>query len=391
MATGKYATSTSGQRRFPSGATPTGGQSENEDLANFISMITRAETPFMSSIGKTKATGIYHEWQTDELNDPADSTLKQGADFDNVAPDGTDTADGGTTISNRFRTRLGNYTQINGKTVSVSGTKRAIDQTGVADEYAYQLKKRGTELRRDVERDLIHSINVSTAGTQSGAGKMGGIMSWVNNAGHIVTKGIWYAPSSGTNPGTDGAGTHAIGLDGAGDGVTTSGGAGNKAALELTDVDQAMQNVYEAGGKANRAMMSPKNRRVFSSKAQAQTQYGNVRRNIDESGSLRASVDIYMSDFGDVTIEPNYIMGLTNEVSLRNYDNSSSVVTNQDLKDCMVFIYDPSWWKLATLRPLKEVDVGQKGDSTVGMIVEECTLECSNPKGSTAIYGLNGS
>lgn len=37
------------------------GSSEREDLANFISMITRDETPFMSSIGKTKATAILHE------------------------------------------------------------------------------------------------------------------------------------------------------------------------------------------------------------------------------------------------------------------------------------------------------------------------------------------
>ena len=30
--------------------------SQREDLANFITMITRDETPFMSSIGKAKAT-----------------------------------------------------------------------------------------------------------------------------------------------------------------------------------------------------------------------------------------------------------------------------------------------------------------------------------------------
>jgi len=35
--------------------------SQREDLANFISMITREETPFISSIGKSKATAIYHE------------------------------------------------------------------------------------------------------------------------------------------------------------------------------------------------------------------------------------------------------------------------------------------------------------------------------------------
>lgn len=34
---------------------------EKEDLANFISMISRDETPFISSIGKTKATAVLHE------------------------------------------------------------------------------------------------------------------------------------------------------------------------------------------------------------------------------------------------------------------------------------------------------------------------------------------
>ena len=55
--------------------------SQREDLANFISMITRDETPFMSSIGKTKATAIYHEWQTDELNTPGNSRIGEGTDY----------------------------------------------------------------------------------------------------------------------------------------------------------------------------------------------------------------------------------------------------------------------------------------------------------------------
>jgi len=38
---------------------------------------------------------------------------------------------------------------------------------------------------------------------------------------------------------------------------------------------------------------------------------------------------------------------------------------------------------------LKEVDVGARGDSTVGMMVEEQTLEVRNPIGCGAIYGLN--
>ena len=130
--------------------------SQREDLANFITMITRDETPFMSSIGKTKATAIYHEWQTDTLAAPGSSRIAEGQDW--LAPgSGAQNPATGATFDpiGPFRTRLGNYTQINGKTIAVSGTRRAVDQAGVADEYAYQLKKRGTELRRDVEHPLI--------------------------------------------------------------------------------------------------------------------------------------------------------------------------------------------------------------------------------------------
>jgi len=384
MATGQYATQGASDNRFDSGSN-NAAASENEDLANFISMITRSETPFMSSIGKTKATGIYHEWQTDELAPPAASEMVQGADFDNVGPDGaTNQADGGNTITSgiRNRTRLGNYTQINGKTVSVSGTKRAVDQTGVADEYAYQLKKRGTELRRDVEANLVHSTNIAVPGAAGTKGTFGGLYSWLCSASHTVlaTSSTWKVPSTlPTGAGTDAAGTHRPGLTAATD---------NRVALEVSYVDDAMQNVFEAGGNATKAMMSPKNRRNFSAKSQALN--SNVRRNIDEGGKLRASVDVYMSDFGDITVEPNYIMGLATTSAVRS-GNHASNTQNVSLANLSVIVYDPKWFKIATLRPLKEVDVGQKGDSTVGMIVEECTLECSNPKGSTMIIGLNGS
>ena len=120
--------------------------SQREDLANFITMITRDETPFTSSIGKSKATAIYHEWQTDVLEAPGNSRIGEGTDF--IAPTADGSGGTGATpatgakfaVSGPNRTRLGNYTQINGKTIAVSGTRRAVDQAGVADEYAYQLK-----------------------------------------------------------------------------------------------------------------------------------------------------------------------------------------------------------------------------------------------------------
>ena len=55
--------------------------SQREDLSNFISMITRDETPFLASIGKTKATAIRHEFQTDSLAAPADSRFAVCFDY----------------------------------------------------------------------------------------------------------------------------------------------------------------------------------------------------------------------------------------------------------------------------------------------------------------------
>ena len=361
------------------------GIGQREDLANFISMITRDETPFMSSIGKTKATAIYHEWQTDELATPGNSRISEGTDYvlplatgglggaspstaaNGGAAVGDDVGEGKFNIVGPNRTRLGNYTQINGKTIAVSGTRRAIDSAGVADEYAYQLKKRGTELRRDVEFDLIHSYNAANpSGNQR---QMGGFQSWINDAAGVQGAGFGTVELNGATPaGNPGTGRNAPTL--------TAG----RVSLSLSDIDNVMQRIYQEGGKATKIMLSPKLRRDFSDLMVTDS---GVRRNIDMDGKLRQSVDIYMSDFGDLMVVPNYIMGL-------EYGQGGvTATTANNTQDSCALIYDPMWFAVATLRPLQEVDVGQRGDSTIGMMVEECTLEVKNPIGCGAIYNLS--
>ena len=142
-----------------------------------------------------------------------------------------------------------------------------------------------------------------------------------------------------------------------------------------------MQKIYQEGGKANKIMVSPKIRRDFSDLMVTDS---GVRRNLDDKGKLRQSVDVYMSDFGDLMVMPNYIMGLSHTPSADASTGRAAV----DVADSSAFIYDSMWFAIATLRPLQEVDVGQRGDSTIGMMVEECTLEVKNPIGCGAIYGL---
>ena len=332
----------------------TGTLSEKEDLANFISMVTRDETPFMASIGKTKAKAIYHEWQTDELLAPGSNAVAEGSTFSTVA---------GAQAAGGDRTRLGNYTQINSKTVQVSGTKRSVDQAGVADEYAYQLKKVGTEMRRDLELDLVHSFNDKNG---SGTRTMGGYQAYVNdNVVNAGAAGAYTAPSS-TGVGTAGA-------------INRGASDANLDAIELSDVDDIMQTIYEQGGKATTLMTSPKNKRELSSKAHGTAQ--NTVRNLDDSGKIRQSIELFDSDFGSIQIVPNYIMGL-------DFNTGSGATTNS--KDFSALVYDPSFFKIATLRPLQETEVGQQGDSTIGQIVEECTLAVSSPKSAGMIVGLGG-
>jgi len=355
--------------------------SQREDLADFITMITRDETPFISSIGKAKATAIYHEWQTDELEAPGDSRIGEGTDY--IEPVSGGGASATPAVGAKFatdgpnRTRLGNYTQINGKTIAVSGTRRAVDQAGVADEYAYQLKKRGTEMKRDVEHDMIHSHNVSAAvGNQNAnARSAGGYQSFINSTDTCVYVGGFGAPATVA----DGTGRIRS--------AATSGTAQpSTGSLALTDIDSVMQKIYEQGGTATSIMVSPKLRRDFSDLMVSDT---GVKRELGTSGQLRQSVDVYMSDFGDLMVVPNYIMGLANSIQLTNSAGSpGNLGATTNMADKSALIYDPMYFAIANLRPLQEVDVGQKGDSTVGMMVEELTLEVRNPKGCGAIYGL---
>lgn len=326
---------------------------KKEDLASFISMITRDETPFLSSIGSKKATSVYHEWQTDSLAAPVANAKAEGLDF-SAADTPTST------------TRLGNYSQILIKEIKISKTLDSVSKAGRNSEFAYQMKKKGTELKRDLEHAIVGTRQITTGtGTADTVGdntgrKMGGYQSWVPKENN------WDAS----------AGTPAFQSAAGGDGKTahTAGTAGTHT-LALTDVDEVMQRVYEEGGKATVMMMSPSNKRSFSTLAQGA---GNTRRNLDEKGSIRQSVELYESDFGVVKVVPNYIQGLASGL-----DISDGVGGATD-----VLVYDPSWWSMANLRALQTTDVGQKGDSTVGMIVEETTLECRNPHGSAMISGL---
>ena len=137
-----------------------------EDLTDMIYDISPTETPFMSSIGKTKATGVLHEWQTDSLSD---------ATIANAAVEGADA----TSATLAPTTRVGNRTQISQKTIQIAGTEETIDKAGRKSEKAYQLAKASSELKRDMEKIMLAN-QAATAGDSTTARTLGSLQAWLN-------------------------------------------------------------------------------------------------------------------------------------------------------------------------------------------------------------------
>ena len=220
-----------------------------EDLANAIYDISPTTTPFMSTIGRSKSTNTYSEWQTDSLAD---------VDLNNAQVEGADAVSGVLAPT----TRVGNYTQISDKVIQVSTTDDKVDSAGRSTETAYQLSKASAEIKRDMESILL-SAQVKDEGTSTAARKLGGLASWIT-----------------TNV------------------VDTTGAAPTEDNLK-----EAVLKAYTAGGEPTVLLVSPANKQVFS------TFSGIAEQRFQAPGTGQTKIigaaDLYMSDFGQLSVVPD--------------------------------------------------------------------------------------
>jgi hypothetical protein len=289
---------------------------QREDLTDIIYDISPTETPFMSSIGKTKATAVYHEWQTDSL---------AAATTANAAIEGADA----TSATLAPTVRLGNYTQIIQKTVQVSGTLDTVNKAGRKSEKAYQLAKASAELKRDLETILMANQGRS-AGSSTIARKLGSILSWIKTNSSV---------------GTDGADPATIGVSTRTDGTVRT----FTEALLKTVVSE----VYVSGGSPKILMVGAAGKQKVSSFAGIAAQRYMAPGNTPTT--IIGAADVYMSDFGTMSVVPNRFM--------RTRD---------------ALILDPEYAALAYLRPFQTNDLAKTGDSENTQLLAEVTLEVKN-------------
>lgn len=308
-----------------------------DDLVDVIYDISPQDTPIMSSIGKTKATNVFHEWQTDSL---AASTTA------NAAVEGADATD----ATPAATSRIGNYTQIVQKTIRVSGTLEATDKAGRKSEKAYQMAKAAAELKRDIET-IITANQGQTAGNATTARKLGSLLSYIKTNSSVNGTSV-----TGVDPTTIGVSTRV-------DGTTRT--------FTETLLKDVIQQVFVSGGTPTLAVMRP----ALKQKVSGFTGNAAYRVNTDNSvGNVTvvAGADLYQSDFGILQLVPDRFM--------------RSVGTEAD-RD--VLILDPEYAALSYLRPFQTKDLAVNGDSERSQLLAELTLEVRNEAAHGIVADLN--
>jgi len=302
-----------------------------EDLSDVIYDISPTDTPIMSTIGKTKATSVTHEWQTDSL---------AAATTANALVEGASASEGTITPT----TRLANLTQIVGKTVMVSGTLLASDLAGRKSEMAYQLAKASAEIKRDIETIITANQGQTAGSSGSSARKMGSLLSYIK-----------------TN--TSKNGTSLTGVDPTTLGVSTRTDGSTRAFTE-TILKDVIAKVFASGGTPSALFVSPAQKQVVS----AFTGLAAQRYQVPTSGqaTILAGADLYQSDFGVLQIVPNRFM--------RTRD---------------ALILDPEYAALAYLRPFQTNDIAKVGDADKKQILAELTLEVRNEAAHGGAFDLS--
>jgi hypothetical protein len=298
-----------------------------EDVQDVIYNITPTETPAFSMAKRIKASAVNHQWQTDSLAAAGANRAVEGDDstYATAAP----------------TTMLSNYTQISRKTVMVSGTADAVRKYGRKEEFAYQIAKRGRELKRDIEAAMVGNQG-SSAGSTSVARSSAGLESMI--AGNRVLAAT-----------TNSVGTTA----GFAAGAWTAPVDGTTAALTETAFVEALQAAWEDGGDPSVIMMGAALKRKVATFGGASKFAGvsvNQNQGRNSNAVVLGGVDLYISDFGE-----------------------HKIMLNRYMRTRTVLCLDPEYLATAFLRPIKFEERAKTGDATRGEILAEWCLVVGNP------------
>lgn len=313
------------------------GKVIREDLQDAENRITPTETPFMSMIatGGGKATNTYHEWPLLALAAVNSSNrVAEGQDAPSVdAPD--------------YAARRGNYTQISMKVLKLSDTTQAVDDAASILSKSKQITYKLLELKRDKETMLLQAVP-AVPGAANGA-----------TVRQAAGMGCFYLTNA-----QRGATATAPTLSGGTNGYPNAApGAGTARALTEDMLNNGIQAAWNAGGRPKYVLCSPTNKRLISKTFNA---YG-TRYNSTDSQKLISAVDVYKSDFGEVTIVPDRFQAGSD-----------------------VHILDPEYVAVVNMWPTRQQPLARTGLTDNTMISSQYTLWVGNEAAHAIIADTQG-
>lgn len=294
------------------------GNNVREDLIDKITMTNPEQTPVISASGKATADQTFHEWQRDSL---------RAANKDNAAADGDDATNSAKTKPDR----VANICQILQDTVATSGRAERVKKAGMKSAMAYYKAKAYKEVQRDMEAAVV-SKNLAVLDTASVPGKFAGL-------GRLIYTNALHNGAGATPAHTSGAATTAI-------------TAGTNRTFTEALVKTAMQSTYTSAGKApGEVYMSPAHKTLFSAFTGIAASRVNTTANKGQA-RIVSGADIYVSDFGELSINPHYLM----------------------VGSDMVLGLDTEYIDMAYLRGFQSTPLAKTGDSMREQIIVDVTL-----------------
>jgi hypothetical protein len=305
-----------------------------EDLLEKIYNTSPSEVPLSTAFGRTTAVTDFHEWQTDSL--AAASPTNKMIDGDDVVLD----------VQNPTL-RLANHLQIFNGSVGVSRRANIVKKAGRGAEMGYLKGKKMLELKRNIEAMVVSPTQVAIAATTSVAGQSGGL-------------GVQCV----SNPLHNGAGATPAWTAGA---PTTAITAGTNRAFTKTLLDTACQNIYTNSGQfAEMLVVSPAHKVLFSAFASVAQNRIDVKGGKNAQATIVGGAEVYLSDFGGLTVVPHYLMA----------GSDTAYVLNTDYID------------LAFLDGFQTTPLAKTGDSEKVMITADCALAVRAPSAQAKIANL---
>jgi hypothetical protein len=287
-----------------------------EDLSNAIYNIDPFDTPIMTMAGRRNVSQRTFDWQTEQL----------------PAVNSTTADEEGYLLSQAAATptvRLNNNTQINHRDATVTGSQEASDAAGKKSEMARQMAISSKALKRDVESFLCQNgprVVGNDAGT---ARKTRALEHWISaTAG--TTGGTGYVnPASDTAAITD----------------------GTLRTLTETIFNDCLQTGYDLGAEPTKGVV----RAAIKRKISAFTGRTGTQIKVDQNQAVN-TVDLYKSDFGDISIIPT------------RWSRARTAL-----------ILDPEYLAVAMFRSFHTWDAAKVGDAQTKVVQVEWGLECRNP------------